>query len=122
RNVAVATQTIQVNVPDSDGDGFDDDHDACPLVTGIFPDGCPPVPPPPIATAAVSAKQIGIAGALKSGVNVVVSCSATCVVNLAVLPPTLAAQIPEALASATVSIPAGGSQVVTLQFSAPAKQ
>lgn len=31
---------------DSDGDGFVDMQDACPMLRGVAPNGCPPAPPP----------------------------------------------------------------------------
>ena len=37
--------TVQVNVPDSDRDGVNDDSDKCVASAGPPPDGCPLTPP-----------------------------------------------------------------------------
>jgi PKD repeat protein len=114
---AVTTQAVTVTVPDSDGDGIDDDHDACPLVAAAL--GCPL--PAPIATQAVAAKAVGLQGALKSGVSVVVSCSDTCTAAISILPVTNTAQLPDTLATQTVTITGGGTRLVTLAFPSAVK-
>jgi PKD repeat protein len=120
--VAVQSQAIQVKVPDTDSDGVDDDHDQCLQIAAFTPTGCPP---PPIAVATTAAKKVGSTGAIKSGLSVVVECSGACTAQLEVLDATAARRalaLPGPLASGSVSIPAGGgSQLVTLKFTAPAK-
>jgi plastocyanin len=73
---------IDIVIPDGDGDGVNDDADLCVSTPGPEPKGCPitVIPPAPeaIATSAVSADTLGLKGALKSGVNVVLNCSDKC--------------------------------------------
>jgi PKD repeat protein len=116
-NVSTPVQAgIDIAVPDSDGDGVNDDDDRCSLIPGTGPDGCLPVPavivPPPLLVGATTAKQVGLAATLQSGVTVVVTCSDSCVADLTVLPD---------LGTASVGIPGGGSRVVTVAFTPAAK-
>jgi PKD repeat protein len=114
---------LDVVVPDSDADGVDDDHDACPGVPGVAPTGCPLPPPPPavappqIDVATTAAPVLSLAGVLKSGMSVVVSCSSACNAVLA-----LSRFGGGQLATGTLSISGtGGSQLVTLNVDPAAR-
>jgi PKD repeat protein len=120
--------TITIAVPDTDGDGFDDDHDQCALVPGVAPVGCVPLElaPPPLVASSVAPKTVGLNGTLRSGIAVVVQCSDACTGALSVVPLTVARRsvdLPAPYASGTVTIPGGGgSQLVTLRFTGVAKR
>ena len=81
-NVALSQQNVTITVPDSDGDGINDDLDKCAEQPGPGPDGCPirrrASLPAPIASSATAAGELGVTGALKSGVTVVLNCSDAC--------------------------------------------
>jgi PKD repeat protein/plastocyanin len=128
-NVSAPQQVgIDITVPDSDGDGFDDDHDACSLVPGVAPNGCPAVPviiQPPLVAETTTAKALGQTGAVKSGVTIVLECSDTCTATLTLLPVgSLARKSAAAPLSntQTVTISGGGSQLVTLKFTRAAQK
>jgi PKD repeat protein len=111
---------IDIGVPDSDGDGFDDDHDACSAIAGTGPDGCPPPPPiivpPQIHAGTAAAETLSLAGARRSGIPVVVGCSDKCTAALTL------SQIPGVpIATATVTLPGAGTQLVTLRIPASTK-
>jgi plastocyanin len=119
-NQATGAATIQVNVPDSDGDGINDDADQCATNPGPGPSGCPLVAPAvlaPIASRATAADTLGLPGALKSGVNVVVNCSAACTGFL-----TLTRGGSAVAAPARATLLASGSQLVTMRFTSAAKR
>jgi hypothetical protein len=110
-----------------------DDNDACPAEAAPGQaNGCPPVVPPPIiippeiTTGAISANALAIPGAIKSGINVIISCSDTCTAALTLMPASSAkraALLPNVpLATATASLPTGGTTLVTLKLSAAAKK
>lgn len=114
-NRSTATATVQVNVPDSDGDGFNDDADQCPNDAGVAPNGCPIVIPPipgPIATSAVAAPDLSVAGALKSGITTVLSCSDTCSAVFTVTRSGRTVSVP-----LTTKLTGPGSTLVTIKFS-----
>jgi polysaccharide biosynthesis protein PslG len=118
---AIQDQQVTINVPDSDGDGVNDDVDRCVANPGPAPDGCPLAPPSPIpariATSATAAAALGVNGAIKSGVNAVLNCSAACngVFALSFKGHTVA--LP-----ATAVLPAAGSKLLTLRFTSAAKR
>jgi plastocyanin len=119
-NQVTGVGTVQVNVPDADGDGINDDLDKCPSDAAVTGDGCPFVVPPipgPIATSAAVADALGVAGALKSGVNVVVNCSAACTAFVTLARSGKAVATPQ-----TVILTDSGSKLVTLKFTRAAKR
>ena len=80
-NQATSAATVQVNVPDSDHDGVNDDSDACPSQSAATPNGCPlivPTLPHGITSKAVAATALGLQGSLKSGVTALLDCSDAC--------------------------------------------
>jgi plastocyanin len=112
--------TVQVNVPDSDGDGVNDDLDKCVSNAGPAPDGCPIAPlivPGPISSSAVAPKALGLPGGLKSGVNVVVNCSGACTGFLTLTRNGSAVAIPN-----RVTLMGSGSKLVTMRFTSAAKR
>jgi plastocyanin len=118
-NQATGTATVQVNLPDSDGDGVNDDADHCPNNPASTPDGCPlvaPLVPGPIATSAVAPGALATVGALKSGVNVVLSCSAACSGVF-----TLTYNGQPVVEPTTESLTGAGSELVTLRFTSTGK-
>jgi PKD repeat protein len=111
---------IDIAVPDSDGDGVNDDLDKCVSNAGPAPDGCPIAPiifPGPITTTAVAPRALGLPGALKSGVNVVVNCSAACTGFLTLARNGSAVAIPE-----RVTLTGSGSRLVKLRFTSAAQR
>jgi PKD repeat protein len=106
--VATQTQTFTVNVPDSDGDGLNDDLDKCVTVPATTLDGCPP---PPLVARTVAPGTLGVAGVLKSGVNVLVTCSSACNGTLALFRGTAP------VGATTASLPLAGSTLVTVPLS-----
>jgi polysaccharide biosynthesis protein PslG len=119
-NQTTATASVQVGVPDSDGDGLNDDADQCPTIAAATPDGCPlviPPVPPAIKSSVVSAGQLGLAGALKSGVNTLLNCSAACTGFFTLSRGGNSVAVP---LSATLN--GSGSKVVTLRFTSSAKR
>lgn len=119
-NQSTATATVQVNVPDSDGDGVNDDLDKCPNDPGPPPNGCPlvsPLVPGALSTTATAAGALATVGALKSGVNVVLSCSAAC--NGAF---TLTYNGKPLTLPAAAALPAAGTKLVTLRFSSAGRR
>jgi PKD repeat protein len=119
-NVAVDTHQVTITVPDSDGDGVNDDADKCATNPGPAPDGCPLAPliiPGPIATTAVAADALSLKGALKSGVNVYLNCSAACTGFFTLTRGGSAVAAPN-----RASLPAAGSRLVTMRFTRAAKR
>ena len=117
-NVQVQTQNVSIAIPDSDGDGLNDDVDKCPNVPAHTSDGCPFVPPPippPIATNSTVAGELGIAGAIKNGIKVVLNCSDVCNGDFALSYGGIDASMPAAVALAT-----GGSKLVTVPIASTA--
>lgn len=120
-----------VNVPDSDGDGVNDDNDKCPSVAGPAPDGCPVAQQSagsggsggsgggsqPIASAATAADELGLAGALHSGVNTVLTCSGACSGDF-----TLTRNGKAVATPLTATLPGQGNKLVTLRFTNAAKR
>jgi PKD repeat protein len=118
--VAIQTQQVTVTVPDADHDGVNDDLDKCATNAGPAPDGCPIAPviiPKAIATSATVAGTLGIQGALKSGVNVVVNCSSACTGFVTLARGGSAVALP-----ARVTLTASGSKLVTMRFTSAAKR
>jgi plastocyanin len=114
-NQSTATATVQVNVPDTDGDGVDDDLDKCPTAAGVAPDGCPP--PGPIRSKLVAAAELGLPRALTSGSAAVLSCSGPCTGYF-----TLSRNGRAVASPVTAFLPLGGSKLVTLRFTNAAKR
>jgi PKD repeat protein len=106
--VAVQTQQVTVNVPDSDGDGLNDDLDKCVSIPAATLDGCPP---PPLVARTVAPSVLSVAGVLKSGVNVVLSCSSVCRSTFALLRGTTP------VGATTFTLPLPGSTLVTVRLS-----
>ena len=120
-NQVTGAATVQVNVPDSDGDGVNDDSDKCVAAAGPPPSGCPLMPPTAvparIVSSATAAGALGIGGALKSGVNAVLNCSAACTGVF-----TLTRNGRAVAEPVTASVGAFGSKLVTLKFTGAAKR
>ena len=119
-NQNTGTAGIQVNVPDSDGDGVNDDLDRCASSPDPAPDACPLAPfivPPSIKTTTVAPGALGLPGVLKSGVNVVVNCSAACTGFL-----TLTRGGSAVAAPSRATLPGSGSKLVTMRFTRAAKR
>jgi PKD repeat protein len=119
-NVAAQTQQVTITVPDSDGDGVNDDLDKCASNPGPGPDGCPLAPfivPGNIKTSIVAPGALGLPGVLKTGVNVVVNCSAACTGFL-----TLTRGGSAVTAPARATLTGSGSKLVTLRFTSAAKR
>jgi PKD repeat protein len=120
-NVSPPVQAgIDIAVPDADHDGINDDVDKCATDAGPAPDGCPIGPviiPKAIATSATAAGTLGIQGVLKSGVNVVVNCSAACTGFVTLTRGGSAVALP-----ARVTLTASGSKLVTMRFTGAAKR
>jgi plastocyanin len=119
-NQTTGAATVQVNVPDSDGDGVNDDNDKCPNDPAAAPDGCPivtPLIPGPIATSATAAPALSTAGASKSGVNSVLDCSAACTGVF-----TLTFNGNPVALPVSAALPAAGSKLVTLKLTSSAKR
>ena len=121
-NQTTSTSAVQSNVPDSDGDGVNDDADKCPSTPGHAPDGCPPAASPPapsrpIASQAVAAGSLGLGGALRSGVNVVLNCSGACTGDF-----TLTRSGKDAVLPTRDSLTVAGTKLVTLKFTNAAKR
>jgi PKD repeat protein len=111
---------IDIVVPDSDGDGVNDDLDKCASNAGPGPDGCPLAPlivPGPVRVRTTAADTLGLAGALKSGVNVVVNCSAECTGFLTLTRGGSAVAVP-----ARATLLGSGSKLVTMRFTRAAKR
>ncbi|MEA2424732.1 MAG: hypothetical protein QOH13_1142 [Thermoleophilaceae bacterium] len=129
-NVSAPSQIgIDILVPDSDGDGINDDADRCVAQAGPPPDGCPLAPPPfipdPINISTTAAQALAVTGASKSGIAVVVNCSSTCTAVLSLTPAAAAkrsATPVAALSTKTVALPTGGSRLVTLTFSSTVRK
>jgi PKD repeat protein len=118
--VATQAQQVTIAVPDSDGDGVNDDLDKCVSNAGPAPDGCPIAPliiPAPISSSAVAPKALGLPGGLKSGVNVVVNCSGACTGFLTLTRNGSAVAIPN-----RVTLAGSGSKLVTMRFTTAAKR
>ena len=119
-NQTTAAATVQVKVPDSDADGMDDDADKCPSTAAATPDGCPlviPPVPPAIKSSAITAGELGLAGALKSGVNTLLNCSAACTGFF-----TLSRGGNSVAVPVSATLKDSGSKVVTLRFTSAAKR
>ncbi|HEX6712276.1 MAG TPA: PKD domain-containing protein [Thermoleophilaceae bacterium] len=120
-NISAPVQMgVDIAVPDSDGDGVNDDQDRCASSAGPAPDGCPIAPliiPPPIASSATAAEALGVKGALKSGVNVVVNCSAACTGFLTLTRGGVAVAAP-----ARATLTGSGTKLVTMRFTSAAKR
>jgi PKD repeat protein len=111
---------IDVVVPDADGDGTDDDLDACPTDAGPGPNGCPLNPviiPKAIAASTTAANTLGLSGALKSGVNVVLNCSDACTGFF-----TLTRGGSAVAAPVRATLITSGSKLVTMRFTSAAKR
>jgi PKD repeat protein len=108
-NVAVQTQTLAIDVPDSDGDGLNDDLDRCVSVPAKTLDGCPP---PPLVARTVAPGTLGVAGVRKSGVNVVLACSSSCTSTFTLSRGT----VPVGAKTASLALP--GSALVTVPLTA----
>jgi polysaccharide biosynthesis protein PslG len=112
---------IDIVIPDSDGDGVNDDADLCVSTPGPAPKGCPitVIPPAPeaIATSAVSADMLGLKGALKSGVNVVLNCSDKCTGFFTLTRGGSAVALP-----VRATLNAAGAKLVTMRFTSAAKR
>jgi hypothetical protein len=119
-NTSAPAQTaVDIQVPDSDGDGVNDDLDKCPGVAGPPPDGCPLIPSPfvpKIKASAAAAGALGQSGALKSGINVVLSCSAACngIFTLS--------QNGRPVGATATALASSGSKLVTVQFTSAARR
>jgi PKD repeat protein/plastocyanin len=120
-NVSAPAQAgIDIAVPDTDGDGVNDDADKCATNPGPAPNGCPLAPlivPAPIATSAIAARSLSLKGALKSGINVYVNCSAACTGFL-----TLTRGGSAVAAPGRATLPVAGSKLVTMRFTSAAKR
>jgi plastocyanin len=119
-NQSTAAAAVQVNVPDSDGDGVNDDADNCPSTPASTPNGCPLVIPPvphTIRSSVVAADDLGLTGALKSGVTALLNCSDTCTGFLTLSRGGRAVALP-----ARATLAHGGSRLVTLRFTRAAKR
>jgi plastocyanin len=118
-NQVTGAATVEVVVPDTDLDGVNDDLDKCLTTAGSPPDGCPrpPVLPGAIATTATAGRSLGLGGALKSGVNVVVDCSDACTAFLTLTRGGVAVALP-----GRATLTAAGSKLVTLRFTSAAKR
>jgi PKD repeat protein len=103
--VATQTQTFTVNVPDSDGDGLNDDLDKCVSVPAKTLDGCPP---PPLIARTVAPGTLGVAGVLKSGVNVLLTCSSACTGTFTL------SRGSAPVGTTTASLPLAGGTLVTV--------
>jgi plastocyanin len=114
-NQSTATASVQVNVPDTDGDGVNDDLDKCPTTAGVAPDGCPP--PGPIKSTLVAAAELGLPGALKSGAAAVLNCSGPCTGYF-----KLSRGGRSVASPVTAFLPLGGSKLVTLRFTSAARR
>ena len=111
---------IDIVVPDSDADGIDDDADKCPSTAAATPDGCPlviPPVPPAIKSSAITAGELGLAGALKSGVNTLLNCSAACTGFF-----TLSRGGNSVAVPVSATLKDSGSKVVILRFTSAAKR
>jgi PKD repeat protein len=118
--VATQDQQITVNVPDGDGDGVNDDADHCPTTPAATPNGCPLVIPPiphAIKSSMVTADELGLRGALKSGVTAVLNCSDTCTGFF-----TLARGGKSVAPPVTAVLDGPGSKLVTLRFTSAAQR
>jgi plastocyanin len=121
-NISAPLQVgIDIVIPDTDGDGVNDDADLCVSTAGPAPTGCPPTPilpiPEPIATRATAADTLGLAGALKSGVHVVLACSDKCTGFFTLTRGGSAVALPQ-----RASLDAAGSKLVTMRFTSAAKR
>jgi hypothetical protein len=116
-NQATSAASVEVVIPDSDHDGLNDDLDKCPAEAGTGSDGCVVVVPNPIATAATAGRSLGLHGALRSGVNVIVKCSDACTAFL-----TLTRGGSAVAAPVRATLLGAGSKLVTLRFTSSAKR
>ena len=110
-NQSTASASVQVNVPDTDGDGINDDLDRCPTAAGVAPDGCP------LKSSLVAADELGLPRALNSGAAALLSCSAPCTGYF-----TLSRNGRSVASPLTAFLPSGGSKLVTLRFTSAAKR
>ena len=119
-NVAIQTQQVTIVAPDSDGDGVNDDADACPSQKAATPNGCPLVIPPTpkaIISRSVTAGQLGLQGALKSGVTALLNCSDTCTGFFTLTRGGRSVALP-----VTARTTGPGTKLVTLRFTSAAKR
>src|SRR4051794_1827331 len=120
-NISAPVQIgIDVVVPDSDGDGINDDLDKCATSPGPGPDGCPLTPviiPKAIASKATAAADLGLPGALKSGVNVVLNCSDACTGFF-----TLTRGGSSVASPVRATLLTSGTKLVTIRFTSAAKR
>jgi polysaccharide biosynthesis protein PslG len=119
-NVAIQTQQVSITVPDSDGDGVNDDSDMCPSQSARTNNGCPLVVPPvphAIISKTVAASTVGLQGALKGGLNTVLNCSDTCTGFFTLTRGGRAVATPS-----TAFINGPGTKLVTLRFTSSAKR
>src|SRR4051794_4595220 len=115
-----AQPEIDIGVPDTGGDGINDHGDKRPTSGGPGHEGGPPAPlifPKPIATTATAADALGLSGALKYGVNVVLNCSDACTGFL-----TLTRGGSAVASPVRATLLASGSKLVTLRFTSAAKR
>jgi plastocyanin len=101
-NQSTASASVQVNVPDTDGDGINDDLDRCPTAAGVAPDGCP------LKSSLVAADELGLPRALNSGAAALLSCSAPCTGYF-----TLSRNGRSVASPLTAFLPSGGSKLVS---------
>ena len=109
------TVPIDITVPDSDGDGVNDDLDKCPNNPGPAPDGCPIVVP--IKSSLVAARDLGLPGALRSGVTTILNCSGPCTAFF-----TLSRAGRSVASPVTARMAAAGTELVTVRFTSAARR
>jgi plastocyanin len=111
---------IEITIPDSDGDGVNDDADLCPSQTAATISGCPlviPVIPKAIISKAVAADALGSQGALRSGVSALLTCSDSCTGFFTLTRGGRAVATP-----VTARVIGPGTRLVTLRFTSAAKR
>jgi polysaccharide biosynthesis protein PslG len=117
---ATTTVPIDITVPDSDGDGVNDDSDMCPSQKAATPNGCPLVvspTPKAIISRTVTANTLGLQGALKSGVAAILNCSDTCTGFF-----TLTRGGRSVATPVTARMTGPGTKLVTLRFTSAARR